>query len=88
MAYSRKREYLADAGAVELTRDPGAMARALNHLTQDPEPLVEAANRGTAHMFIVNPLIKSARARLDRSSVFSSHPPIRDRIARMLALLR
>lgn len=88
MTYSRRREYLADAGAVELTRDPGALARALNRLKGDPQPLVEAASRGTAHMFIVNPLLKAAHERSKRGSMFASHPPINDRIARLLALLR
>lgn len=88
MAYSRRREYLADAGAVELTRDPGALARALSRLGADPQPLVEAANRGTAHMFIVNPLLKAAHERSKRGSMFASHPPINDRIARLLALMR
>ncbi len=88
MAYSRQREFLADAGAVQLTRDPGAMARALHRLTGDPQPLVEAANRGTAHMFIVNPLVKSAKDRMNRRSIFASHPCTHERIARMLALLR
>ncbi|VAX40678.1 Heat shock protein HtpX, partial [hydrothermal vent metagenome] len=56
MAYSREREYLADAGAVELTRNPEALASALAAIAGDDEPLVEVANRGTAHMFIANPL--------------------------------
>ncbi len=88
MAYSRQREYLADAGAVELTRDPEALARALARIASDTEPLIEVANRSTAHMFIANPL-KAMRAsghRLD--SLFASHPPMKDRIARLLALLR
>ncbi|MEN0021421.1 MAG: M48 family metallopeptidase [Planctomycetota bacterium] len=88
MAYSRQREYLADAGAVELTRNPAALARALQRLAADPEPLVDAANRSTAHMFVVNPLRKSKQFRGRRSSIFSSHPPIQDRVARIMALLR
>lgn len=88
MAYSRRREYLADAGAVELTRDPGALARALQRLGSDPEPLVEAANRGTAHMFIMNPLQKTVKQRMELNSLFASHPPICERVARLLALLR
>lgn len=88
MAYSRKREYLADAGAVELTRNPLGLAGALRKLSEDAEPLVEAANRGTAHMFIMNPLRTSRKARGERTSVFSSHPPVSERIARLLALTR
>lgn len=88
MAYSRRREYLADAGAVELTRDPGAMARALQRLAGDPSPTFETASRDTAHMFIVNPLMKTTKKRMEFNSLFASHPPIKERMARLLALLR
>lgn len=88
MAYSREREYLADAGAVELTRNPRALASALSRIAGDEEPLVEAANRGTAHMFIANPLKKMRRAHQNLDSVFASHPPMEKRIARILALTR
>lgn len=88
MAYSRRREYLADAGAVELSRNPLGLAGALKKLAEDSEPLVERANRGTAHMFIMNPLRKDRRARGERSSIFSSHPSVRERIARLMALAR
>ncbi|MCC6660831.1 MAG: M48 family metallopeptidase [Phycisphaerales bacterium] len=88
MAYSRQREYLADAGAVELTRNPEGLASALQKLAGDDEPLVDTANRGMAHMFIVNPLRTMRRSHQQRSSIFSSHPPIQDRIARLLALAR
>ncbi|MEM8757750.1 MAG: M48 family metallopeptidase [Planctomycetota bacterium] len=97
MAYSRKREYLADAGAVELTRNPRGLASALRKLAEDTEPLVETANRGTAHMFIMNPLRRAKQAaagkrgrnsRHNRSSIFSSHPPVAERIARLMALDR
>jgi heat shock protein HtpX len=86
MAYSRQREYLADAGAVELTRNPYGLASALQKLADDEDPLVDTANRGTAHLFIVNPLRKLAAHNVD--SMLSSHPPIQDRIARLLALTR
>lgn len=76
MAVSRKREYMADAGAVELTRNPDALASALDKLVADTEPL-EAANRATAHLYIVNPLRK---LREGRDSLFCSHPPIRERV--------
>lgn len=88
MAYSREREYLADAGAVELTRNPVALASALTKLADDDEPLVDGANRGTAHLFIVNPLRKMREAHQGLDSMFWSHPPVRERIARLLALLR
>jgi heat shock protein HtpX len=88
MAYSRQREYLADAGAVELTRNPLGLASALQKLANDDEPLVDTANRGTAHLYIVNPLRKMRDAHQALNSVFMSHPPIKDRIARLLALAR
>jgi len=88
MAYSREREYLADAGAVELTRNPEGLASALAKLAGDNEPLVEAANRGTAHLYIVNPLRKMREAHQAMNSMMSSHPPINERIARLLALAR
>ncbi len=88
MAYSREREYLADAGAVELSRNPEGIASALRKLADDHEPLVDLANRGTAHMFIVNPLRKMRASHQELSSAFSSHPPLPKRIARLMALLR
>jgi heat shock protein HtpX len=82
LAVSRQREYLADASAVELTRNPLGLADALRKLERDTEPL-EAANRGTAHLFIVNPIKKFS----DRSAtMFASHPPIEERIRRLESL--
>jgi heat shock protein HtpX len=83
LAVSRQREYLADASAVELTRNPLGLANALRKIDDDPEVL-ESANRGTAHLYIANP-IKKFEARAE--SVFASHPPIKDRIRRLLALV-
>lgn len=82
-AVSRQREYLADASGVELTRNPEGLANALKKLTADPTPL-KNLNRGTAHLFIVNPIKKFAA--LD--TVFASHPPIESRIERLLSLVR
>jgi heat shock protein HtpX len=84
MAFSRQREYLADASAVELTRNPEALAGALSRIHADPEVL-EVANRATAPMYIVHP-IKHFEDRA--STIFDSHPPIRERIERILALTR
>ena len=84
MALSRQREYLADAGSVELTRNPDGLASALAKLSNDPEVL-EVANRATAPLYIVHP-IKSFEDR--SSSIFDSHPPIKDRIQRLLSLER
>jgi heat shock protein HtpX len=83
LAVSRQREYLADATAVELTRYPQGLASALRKIDQDPHELAHA-NRGTAHLFIANPIKKfEARA----NSAFASHPPMQDRIARLEALV-
>jgi heat shock protein HtpX len=77
LAVSRKREFLADADGAFLTRYPPGLASALKKLAADREPL-EAANKATAHLYIVNPLkdIKGAVNKL-----FSTHPPIEERVA-------
>jgi heat shock protein HtpX len=82
MAISRQREYLADAGAVELTRNPQGLADALAKLSDDQEVL-EVANRATAPLYIVHPIKKfEARAR----SIFNTHPAVPDRIKRLMSL--
>jgi heat shock protein HtpX len=82
LAVSRQREYLADASAVELTRYPQGLANALKKIDADPADL-QSANRGTAHLYIANPIKKfEARAH----TAFASHPPIQDRIRRLEAL--
>jgi len=77
MAISRKREFLADASGAMLTRYPPGLASALRKLDADTEPL-EAANKATAHLYIVNPL-KDIKGKVNR--LFSTHPPIEERIA-------
>ena len=78
-AISRKREYLADASAVQITRYPLGLAGALQKIMNDKEAL-EAANKATAHLYIANPL---KGQHLWMKSMFSTHPPITDRIARL-----
>jgi len=78
-AISRKREYLADASAAQLTRYPQGLVGALQKIKNDKEPL-EAANKATAHLYIANPL---KGQKLWMKSMFSTHPPIEDRIARL-----
>jgi heat shock protein HtpX len=78
LAVSRRREYLADASGVLLTRHPEGLASALRKISADVEPL-EVANRGTAHLYIVNPL-KGEAAKAFFSGLFNTHPPIQDRI--------
>ena len=82
LAVSRQREYLADASAIELTRNPYGLERALAKISGDPEVL-EVANRGTQHMYFTNP-IKKFEAR--SSGLWSTHPPIVDRINRLRQL--
>ncbi len=84
MAVSRKREYLADASAVEFTRNPNALASALEKLSDavKGEPL-KVASRATQHLYIVNPLRTfGARA----TALLSTHPPTTERIARLRAM--
>jgi heat shock protein HtpX len=76
LSISRQREYLADATAIQLTRNPKGLADALQKISGDREVL-EAANRATAHLYIVNP-IKKFEKRAKR--LFSTHPPIEERI--------
>lgn len=80
LAVSRKREFLADADGALLTRYPPGLASALRKLAADKEPL-EAANKATAHMYIVNPLKGAKGGAGAMSRLFSTHPPIEERIA-------
>jgi heat shock protein HtpX len=82
LAVSRSRESLADVSAVELTRNPIGLARALRTIADDPEVL-EVANRATQHLYIVNP-IKSFETRA--KSMWDTHPPIAERIAVLRSL--
>ena len=77
LAVSRKREFLADASGAMLTRYPPGLASALRKISADREPL-EAANKATAHLYIVNPLLEY-RGRVNK--FFSTHPPTEERIA-------
>lgn len=79
-AYSRKREYLADASGVELTRNPVGLANALEKIAADPAPL-KSANRATNHLYISNPVGKGKDKA--KAGLFDTHPPIQERIARL-----
>jgi len=79
MAVSRKREFLADADGAMLTRYPPGLASALKKLSADKEPL-EVANKATAHMYIINPL-KDHKRSVGMAKLFSTHPPVEERIA-------
>ena len=80
-ALSRKREYLADAGAVEMTKNAPALASALRKISQDPD--IEAVKReDVAQLFIEHPSGKKKKGFLSSlSGLFATHPPIEERIA-------
>jgi heat shock protein HtpX len=80
LAISRSREYEADATGAHLTGNPYALASALEKLDAYSKRLPLQASASTAHLFIVAPLISSGGI----ASLFSTHPPIKDRIARLL----
>ena len=81
MAISRSREYLADAGGANITKNPYGLASALEKLTSASQIIPMDAKPSTAHLFIVNPL--SGKAFMD---LFSTHPPLEERIARLRSM--
>lgn len=87
MAVSRSREYMADEGGAKVTSDPLALASALRKLHMGaqniPMQVSDATATSTAHMFIVNPLSGGGIANL-----FSTHPPMEERIARLEAMAK
>jgi heat shock protein HtpX len=82
LAISRSREYLADEGGAHLSQ-PLSLARALGKLETAAQRIPMNANPSTAHMFIVNPLRGKGML-----SLFSTHPPIEERIARLEEMAR
>jgi len=79
LAISRKREYLADASGAMLTRYPKGLADALRKISKD-ENVLKSASNATAHLFISSPF---TRKKIIFSNLFSTHPPIEDRIKRL-----
>jgi heat shock protein HtpX len=77
LALSRQREYLADASGVKLTRQPQGLIEALKIISQDPD-ILHSASTATASLYISNPFKNSKIA-----SLFSTHPPIEERIKRL-----
>jgi heat shock protein HtpX len=77
-ALSRRREYLADAGAARLTRYPEGLASALEKISGDPAPQLASVNKVTAPMYIVNPF--KAKKQMKLSDLTSTHPPTSERI--------
>ena len=79
-ALSRKREFLADAGSAQMTKKPEALANALEKISQDAR--IEAVKRrDVAQLFIESPQEKSAGIFSSLSSIFATHPPIKERIS-------
>jgi len=83
MAISRSREYAADAGGAKIAGNPAYLAGALKKLQMASQQIPMNAQPTTAHMFIVNPLSGRGIARL-----FSTHPPMEERIARLEGMRR
>ena len=80
LALSRKREFLADTTAAELTRNPDGLISALEKLDSDPNQL-KTANSATANMYIVNPFRKDTKeGKKKTTSIWSTHPSTQDRI--------
>ncbi len=83
LAISRKREYMADANGAILCRNPQSLANALKKISKDPDPLVDTANKATSHLYISIPFRHKGSA---LAHVFSTHPPIQERIKRLEAM--
>jgi len=80
LAISRRREFMADAGSVEITRQPEDLISALKKISADPEPL-KSANKATAHLYIENPFKKEGHGKVGWfSGLFDTHPPTSERI--------
>lgn len=86
LAISRRREFMADAGSVQITRQPSGLISALTKISQDTEPL-EVANKATAHLYICNPLKEKERGSVGWfANLFNTHPPISTRIKALKAM--
>jgi heat shock protein HtpX len=82
MSLSRRREYLADASAVDIAGDADGLASALAKLAADTTPLARVT-RATAHMYIESPLRDHAGLRSGLGGLFDTHPPMEERIRRL-----
>lgn len=85
LAISRKREFLADASSVAMTKNPSGLANALRKIAHDREPL-EAANKATAHLYISDPLKNRHDAIGWFAGLFQTHPPVKDRLAALQSM--
>jgi heat shock protein HtpX len=90
LAISRKREYLADATGALLTRYPEGLARALEKISSNSGQKMRKANHATAHMFIANPFGPNNKQHKQSflTKIFSTHPPIEDRVANLRGLTK
>jgi len=80
LAIARRREFMADAGAVSITRQPSGLISALKKIARDHEPL-EAANKATAHLYIENPFKDKRKDAVGLfAKLFNTHPPLEKRL--------
>ncbi len=85
LAISRRREFLADAAGVSITKNPQGLIHALQKISHDTEPL-EAANKATAHLYISDPL-KNIQGGVGLfANLFQTHPPVAERIKALQTL--
>ncbi|MEK6901909.1 MAG: M48 family metallopeptidase, partial [Nanoarchaeota archaeon] len=82
LSISRRREFLADASGALLTRYPKGLADALRKIKGDPDPLVDKANKATAHLFISMPFRHDHKESF-MQRMFATHPPIDERIRKL-----
>ncbi len=82
LALSRRREFSADANAAAMTKNPAGLAKALEKISHDQQPL-QAANKATAHLYIANPLKNHHNAIGMFAGLFQTHPPIKDRVEKL-----
>lgn len=86
LAISRKREYMADATGALLTRYPEGLAKALEKIEAYEQPM-KRANRATAHLYINEPFGVDDRKQSWLTTIYSTHPPIHDRVTRLREML-
>jgi len=87
LAISRRREFLADASSAAMTKNPEGLAKALEKISQDTEPL-EAANKATAHLYFADPLRNlSGKGGVGWfAGLFQTHPPVAERLKALRSL--
>lgn len=87
LAISRRREFMADAGSVLITRQPQGLISALEKISVDREPL-EVANKATAHLYIINPFKGNGHGKVGWfANLFNTHPPVSERIKALKELV-